>query len=217
MLGLAASFNIRIMNTEKSSTLKKRGRPRSFDRDAVLEQAMRLFWQHGYETTSMVELLEVMQITTPSVYSAFGDKERLFLESVERYIKGPASYQVEACKEVTAKAAINRILREAAENYVNPENPRGCMLVVSTVNSCPATSPVQKAVNAARYETECALRGRIELGMIDGDVPKTADAAALASFFSTLLNGMSIKAKEGASKETMMALVDNAMRVWPES
>lgn len=177
---------------------------------------MRLFWLHGYETTSMAELLEAMQITTPSVYSTFGDKERLFLESVDRYIKGPGHYQVEACKEVTAKAAIERILREAAERYVSPENPPGCMLVVSTVNSCPSTSPAQKAVKAARYETECALRGRIELGMVDGDVPKTADPAALASFFSTLLHGMSIKAKEGASKETMLALVDNAMRVWPE-
>lgn len=216
MLRLAASFRIEAMNTEKSSTLKKRGRPKSFDREAVLEQAMRLFWLHGYETTSMAELLEAMQITTPSVYSTFGDKERLFLESVDRYIKGPGHYQVEACKEVTAKAAIARILREAAERYVSPENPPGCMLVVSTVNSCPSTSPAQKAVKAARYETECALRGRIELGMVDGDVPKSADPAALASFFSTLLNGMSIKAKEGASKETMLALVDNAMRVWPE-
>ncbi len=204
------------MKTDKLSTGKARGRPRSFDRDTVLERAMRLFWSQGYETTSMAELLAEMQVTPPSIYSAFGDKEGLFLQAIERYNHGPGSYQQEACKEETAKAAVSRILHEAARSFVDPQTPPGCMLVVSTVNSCPVSSPVQKAVNAARHQSECALKARIEQGIKDGDVPATADAAGLASFFGTLLNGMSIKAKEGATEQEMLAIVENGLRVWPD-
>jgi len=206
-----------VMKTDKPSSSKSRGRPRSFDRDAVLERAMRLFWKRGYETTTMAELLAEMQITTPSIYSAFGDKEHLFLEAIERYKNDYGSYQAKACKEETAKAAVRRILREAALNFVDPQTPPGCMLVVSTVNGCPSSSPVQKVVNSARHESECTLKARIEQGIREGDVPATADAGALASFFSTLLNGMSIKAKEGVSQQEMDAIVDNAMRVWPDA
>lgn len=178
---------------------------------------MRLFWARGYETTSMAELLAEMQITTPSVYSAFGDKEHLFLEAIERYKKGFGSYQANACKEETAKAAVSRILHEAARTFIDPETPPGCMLVVSTVNGCPTSSPVQKVVNDARHQSECGLKARIEQGIREGDVPATADAAALASFFSTLLNGMSIKAKEGVSQQEMHSIVENGMRVWPDA
>ena len=64
---------------------KKPGRPLSFDREYALEQAMLVFWQYGYETTSLNDLTAAMGITPPSLYGAFGDKETLFLEAVQRY------------------------------------------------------------------------------------------------------------------------------------
>lgn len=69
---------------------RKTGRPLSFDRDAALEQAMLTFWRYGYETTSIVDLTTAMGVTTPSLYTAFGDKRRLFLEAVRRYVGDPA-------------------------------------------------------------------------------------------------------------------------------
>ncbi|HZC78142.1 MAG TPA: TetR/AcrR family transcriptional regulator, partial [Ktedonobacterales bacterium] len=64
---------------------KPRGRPRSFDREAALERAIDVFWRHGYEATSVSDLTSAMGINPPSLYAAFGDKEKLFLEAVERY------------------------------------------------------------------------------------------------------------------------------------
>src|SRR6476661_2036032 len=64
---------------------KPRGRPRSFDRDAALAAAMDVFWEKGFEATSITDLTEAMGINPPSLYSAFGDKEKLFLEAIEAY------------------------------------------------------------------------------------------------------------------------------------
>src|SRR5712692_5869572 len=62
-----------------------RGRPREFDREAALERAIDVFWRHGYEATSVSDLTAAMGVNPPSLYAAFGDKEKLFLEAVERY------------------------------------------------------------------------------------------------------------------------------------
>ncbi|WP_410016122.1 TetR/AcrR family transcriptional regulator [Sodalis sp. C49] len=203
------------MKTLKPSAGKPRGRPRSFDREAVLDRAMRLFWLRGYESTSMAELLKVMQVTTPSVYSAFGDKEHLFLEAIARYIDGPARYQAEALKEKTARAAVERILSQAVESIADTSTPPGCMLALSVINCSAASEPVRKIVNEARQETERALCRRIAQGIAEGDVPAQTDAGALAGFFATVLYGLSIKAKEGISAHEARAVVDTAMRAWP--
>ena len=71
---------------------RPRGRPRAFDRDAALDRAMHLFWRKGYESTSVSDLTEAMGIAPPSLYAAFGDKKRLFLEAVDRYQAGPGSF-----------------------------------------------------------------------------------------------------------------------------
>ncbi|WP_413734777.1 TetR/AcrR family transcriptional regulator [Sodalis sp. RH21] len=205
------------MKTPKSMSAKPRGRPRSFDRDAVLDRAMRLFWLRGYDTTSMAELLKVMNVTTPSVYSAFGDKEHLFLEAIERYKSGPAGYQAEAFKEKTARGAVERLLREAVCAMVDTTTPPGCMLALSAINCSAGSEPVQQIVIAARQETERALRRRIERGINEGDVPAGTDAAALASFFTTFLYGMSIKAQEGVTLAEAQAIAASALRAWPDS
>lgn len=176
---------------------------------------MRLFWLRGYESTSMAELLKVMQVTTPSVYSAFGDKEHLFLEAVAHYIDGPARYQAEALKEKTARAAVQRILDQAVDSIADVSTPPGCMLALSVINCSAASESVQKIVTEARRETERALCRRIGQGIAEGDVPARTDAGALAGFFAAVLYGLSIKAKEGISAQEARAVVDTAMRAWP--
>ena len=77
------------MKEKTTETPRKTGRPLSFDREAALYQAMLLFWKYGYEATSLSQLTTAMGITPPSLYTAFGDKQRLFLEAIERYTRGP--------------------------------------------------------------------------------------------------------------------------------
>ena len=93
---------------------------------------MRLFWSRGYEATSLSELVAAMGITPPSLYSAFGDKKRLFLEAVDRYQAGPGCFAYEALtEEPTAECAIRRLINEAVNAFTQPNEPRGCMVILS--------------------------------------------------------------------------------------
>src|SRR5947209_16697338 len=103
------------------------GRPRSFDLDKALDAALQVFWRKGYEGASLSDLTQAMGINRPSLYAAFGDKEMLFRKALDRYASGPAAYVSEALKEPTARAAIERLLREAADSLTNPHNPPGCL------------------------------------------------------------------------------------------
>ena len=115
---------------------RPRGRPLSFDRDAALEKAMHVFWERGYESASIAELTAAMGITPPSLYAAFGDKEGLFLEAIERYALGPGGIGTRAmAAEPTARRAIERLLLDAAEELTRPCHPKGCLMVTSAVTS----------------------------------------------------------------------------------
>src|SRR2546425_106227 len=105
------------------------GRPRAFDTDRALDRALRVFWQKGYEGTSLSDLTRAMDINRPSLYAAFGNKAALFRKVLDRYAEGPASYVREALNEPTARAVVERLLRGAARLQTDPRNPRGCLIV----------------------------------------------------------------------------------------
>lgn len=177
---------------------------------------MHVFWQRGYEAASIAELTAAMGITAPSLYTAFGDKERLFLDAIERYVLGPAAGFPRALEEeASAEAAIRRFLEEAAEELTRPCHPRGCMVVMAATNCSEASAHVQAALAKKRAAGDAAIRARIECGIAQGELPADTDAAALAGFYSTVYQGMSMQAKDGASRESLLATAHAAMRAWP--
>ncbi|MFJ9949155.1 TetR/AcrR family transcriptional regulator [Kitasatospora sp. NPDC091207] len=192
----------------------QRGRPRSFDREAALEQALRLFWERGWEATSVADLTAAMGIRPPSLYAAFGDKRALFEEVVSRYQGGHGAYASRAlAEEPTARAGIARMLREAAAQATDPDHPWGCLLISSTVN---CTSPeVDQAVRAIRTANLRALESLIRADVAAGHEPAEADPAALAQFTATVLQGMSQRARDGAGRAELERVAADAMRVWP--
>ncbi|HWH82683.1 MAG TPA: TetR/AcrR family transcriptional regulator [Burkholderiaceae bacterium] len=195
---------------------KPRGRPLSFDRDTALEKAMHVFWQHGYEAASVSELTAAMGITPPSLYAAFGDKERLFLEAIERYGKGPGSYVQRALDEApSARGAIERLLREAAAELTQACHPLGCMMVMATTNCSVAAEHIQDALVKRRALGVAMMQARIQRGVDEGELPGDTDAGALANFYSTVYQGMSMQAKDGASRASLLRSVEMAMRSWP--
>jgi TetR/AcrR family transcriptional regulator, copper-responsive repressor len=195
---------------------KPRGRPLSFDREAALEQAMHVFWERGYEAASIADLTAAMGITPPSLYTAFGDKERLFLEAIERYALGPGSAGPRAlAEEPTARGAIERWLHESAEELTRPCHPKGCMVVMATTNCSVAAEHVQTALAKRRAGAMAALKLRIEQAIAGGELPADTDAQALSNFYSTIYQGMSMQAKDGATHENLMATVNTAMTAWP--
>jgi AcrR family transcriptional regulator len=192
---------------------KTRGRPLSFDRGAALDKAMHVFWEHGYEAASIADLTAAMGITPPSLYTAFGDKEHLFLEAIEAYGKGPGGFGARAlAEEPTARGAVQRLLEEAADELTQDCHPLGCMMVCSV-----AAKHVQAALAKRRAVGVESMQARIQRGIDEGELPAHADAGALANFFAMVYQGMSMQAKDGASKRALLASVALSMRSWPDA
>jgi AcrR family transcriptional regulator len=193
------------------------GRPRTFDRDAALDRALTLFWEHGYEATSLAELTRVMGINPPSLYAAFGDKRALFSEAVVRYQQTHGAVTLRALdEEPTARAAIERLLRDAAASYADPDHPRGCMIVTAATNCGPQHADVQNELRDHRAVARELFIERIAADVAAGLLPAGTDAAALGRFYAATLQGMSTQARDGATAEELDRLATLALRAWPE-
>lgn len=192
-----------------------RGRPRGFDRDAALEQAMRMFWERGYEATSLSDLTGAMGLRPPSLYAAFGSKEQLFREAVARYQATTGSVTPEALREhATARASVEAALRGNACNYTDPDLPPGCMVVLAATNCTEDNRGVRDFLAGKRRATVDAVRARLDRGVTEGDLPPGTDTAALAAFCTTVLHGLSVQARDGVTRGELLGVVDSAMAAW---
>jgi AcrR family transcriptional regulator len=198
-------------------TLKSpsRGRPRSFDRDAALDAAMLVFWQKGYTAASMSELCSAMGIASPSLYAAFGSKPQLYAETIRHYGELGAS-QISQILEsaVTARAAIESFLLWAADILTAPDKPQGCMVVLSAVAG-EGQPELGKIVAEKRRDMVDVLQARLRRGIHDGDLPAHTDTGSLARFYITVHQGMSIQARDGATRQQLEATARHAIAAWP--
>ena len=195
---------------------RPRGRPRAFDRNEALDRAMLLFWRRGYEATSISDLTEAMRITPPSLYAAFGDKKRLFLESVDRYQAGPGSFAQRALRdEPTAERAMRRLLLDTIDFFFEKNNPRGCMVVLAATNCTTESSDILDELAARRHAAERVIRNRVAAGRDAGELVGNTNVDALAGMIVTTLYGLSIKARDGASRPSLRKVVDQVMSMWP--
>jgi TetR/AcrR family transcriptional regulator, copper-responsive repressor len=193
-----------------------RGRPRSFDRATALEKAILAFWEHGYEATSVSDLTRVMGIGAPSLYAAFGDKRSLFEEVVQEYGARYGSFGDRAlAEEPTVRAAMERMLREAAFEYTAPGRPHGCLVIHAATN---CSSPeVEESLRVRRNANIAAFESRVRAGIAAGELSADTDATALARHVGAVIQGMSQQARDGASREELEAVAEIAMAIWPRT
>ena len=195
---------------------RQRGRPREFDRDKALESAMRLFWSRGYEATSISDLTKAMQITPPALYSAYGDKKRLFLETVGRYEHSAGCFAQKALtEEPTAELAIRRLLLDAVKSFADPKNPKGCLIVLGATNCAIESTDIFEALAERRSAAENVVRARIAAGQKAGELSANADIDALTGVVTATLYGLAIKARDGAPRARLQTIVDQLMMMWP--
>jgi AcrR family transcriptional regulator len=196
--------------------VSKRGRPRGFDRDEALQQAMEVFWEKGYEGASLDDLQAAMGgINPPSFYAAFGSKEQLFLEAIKLYAETVGAKPMRALAEAqTARGGVEAMLRESADVFCGRGTPRGCLLALSAINCTPAGRNLQEHMSEYRTQTPVVIRQRLERGMAEGDLPAALDPEPLASFYAAVLMGLSIRARDGASREELDHAIDCAMAAW---
>lgn len=200
------------MINEMSS--RPRGRPRAFDREVALGQARRAFWQLGYEGASIADLTAAMGITPQSLYAAFQSKAALYRETLEQYRRTDGSFTRQALtEEPTAAKAFRRILTAAAHLFTSPDRPTGCMLSTAITTCAVENKAIADLVTEMRQDALARYRERVEKGIRDGDVPPEIDALAIARFFQTVLQGMTIQARDGACESDLATI---AAIAWPE-
>jgi len=191
------------------------GRPRAFDRDKVLDQALHVFWERGYEGTSIADLTEAMGINPPSLYAAFGNKETLFREALDRYEARRDEIMAEAFAALTAREAMTRLLEGTADRLSDKDKPRGCLMVQGALCGGEECDAVKRDLASRRAAGEAMIRERLKRAKREGELPKDADPAALARFVSTVMQGMAVQASGGATRKELRTIADMALRSWP--
>ena len=188
------------------------------DREAGLEIAARLFWQHGYEGTSIADLTQAMGIAPPSLYAAFGSKEELYRQALDHEIERQSKSRSEVLEGgMSAYDALAFYLRDVVQGITNPDRPRGCIVSTAVLQHAKENETVAEAVAARREASVQALKSRFMRAINEGELPADTDTDVLARFYAAVVQGMSAQACDGACTERLMQIVDVALSAWPGS
>ena len=152
-------------------------RPREFDETAAVQSAINCFWQRGYEATSMRDLAASMGMSAPSLYNAFGDKQRLFARALERYLDCNARDRLRRLKSsLPPKEAIQRFFAEIVDHSINDREHKGCFLVNSALEVAPHQREIGAVIAKQFGEIEAFLKRCILAAQTDGTTPRAVDA-----------------------------------------
>ena len=189
------------------------GRPRAFDVEKALHQAMQVFWRKGYLGTSLSDLTDAMGINRPSLYAAFGDKKSLFRKALDHYVKGPSSYLDQALQEPTARAVVERLFHGVVNLLTDPRTPATCLWVHGAL-SCGDDS-LRKEFATQRAAGLAQLTTRFKRAVADGDLSVDSDADTLAHYVQTVNFGLTVQASTGATRRELLRIVELALKTLP--
>jgi len=193
-----------------------RGRPREFNREEALRQAMELFWVGGFQGTSISDLSKATGLSAPRLYAAFDSKEELFREAIALYVTTEAGGSWQALEDAScAKLAVRALLVETVKLLTHKESPRGCLLVLGDKGIAPVLDSVRAELRFQRNLKRVELTTRIRRAIDLGEISCTTDAEALAASVFIFMSGLSIETADGASDEQLFAAIDDFMARWP--
>src|SRR5580658_5519980 len=150
----------------------KTGRPIGFDRDAALEAAMLLFWERGYEGTSMADLTQAMGLNPSSIYAAFGDKHALFSLAAKRYMEIRAQYATKALEAPTLKKFVRTLFDSTIAFLTTPGHPPTCMTLAAAVGCSVEAKPARDLMTEIRKQNQIAIQKRLLKARKSGELPK---------------------------------------------
>ena len=193
------------------------GRPREFDEDEVLQASLRVFWEKGYEGTSLSDLMAATGLTKSSLYKAFGSKEALFWRVVERYQRDFLDFRHEALAEPTPRRIAERLLDGITELHGGRVNPVGCLELNTALAGSTDSESIRQKLIRGRERFRLRLRDRFEETVAMAPLPPGMTSDDAASLIISLIQGLAVQAKAGVSRETARRVVRAALLSWPES
>ena len=195
-----------------------RGRPREFCVDHALTEALRVFWQKGYEGTSLTDLTEAMGITRPSLYAAFGNKESLFRKALDLYEREKLAYIGQALEQPTARKVAEFMLRGAVENATGGDGgPHGCLRVTAAASCGEGAESIRCEIMERTKAGKNSLVARFQRAKEEGDLPSHVDSEGLTRVLIAYLQGISVQANMGEPREELEKLVETALTIWPSA
>ena len=190
----------------------KTGRPIGFDKDAALEAAMLLFWEGGYEGTSMADLTQAMGLNPSSIYAAFGDRHALFRLAVKRYMEMRAQYAGKALEEPTLEKVVRALFDNTVAFLTATGHPARCMTLSGAVGCGVDASPARDIMTEIRKQNEAAMRERFLQARRSGELSKDINVNDHTRYLSSILAGLSIQAANGSTKTELTRTAQMALR-----
>jgi len=189
------------------------GRPRSFDKDEALTKAMHLFWEKGYEGTSMADLVDVIGMKAPSIYAAFGNKDAIFEQAIALYFPIVAKGQLAALNNTPEIAeAVKKALLECVNLFTSNKNPHTCLIMTAAINAAPENISHVEFLKSLRKDYKNVWLNRFIKAQKEQQLKSTASPKQLAQFYVTVIQGMAMSAKDGASRRELLYVSELALQ-----
>ena len=193
-----------------------RGRPREFDTELALGAALRVFWAKGYEGASLSDLTDEMGITRPSLYAAFGNKEALFRQALDLYERDKLTYIGDAIEAPTARGVAERLLMGSVDAATTGDC-KGCMGVSACAAGQSVEPSIRDDVNARAESSRRAIIARMQQAIDAGEFRVATEAEAITRYLLAIMQGISVQAQSGASREELLQLADSPLLSWPSA
>lgn len=187
---------------------RPRGRPQKFKTTEALNQAIEVFWSHGYEGASLSNLTSALNMNRPSIYAAFGNKENLFKLSAEKYLDEHLGFIDEAMNEKSIFIAFNMLFKKQIELIYKR---KGCLLVNTALSCNPMNNAIKTMLSEYRKTIEGKFRKRIQLAQLKKEVGTKESPAAMAKYIASIYQGLSVQAASGATSKELEAVVNIAL------
>ena len=192
-----------------------RGRPREFDRDQALRAALGVFWERGYQGASISALTDAMGIGPPSLYAAFGSKGELFREATALYLTDDGAEPARVLEAGdTARSSVEAMMRAEADLFTRDGEPNGCMLTRAVTTCTDEDEDVRACLDDSVEQRIRDIEIRLERGAAEGEALPCTEVRSLAEYIDSVVQGMAVRAMEGAPRPSLHRIVDVAMWVW---
>jgi AcrR family transcriptional regulator len=191
----------------------KRGRPRGYDPDAALTQAMAAFWDAGYAATTLDAISAGTGMNRPSLYAAFGDKRALYGKALDRYQAHARTALAEGLSpDLPLREALRRVYEHALSLYFSGEHgARGCFLIGTALTEAVLDTAARTMLRDALREIDAAFEARIRHATAHGELPQDTDPQALAKLVSAVLHTLAIRSRAGEERAVLQAIVESAL------